>query len=139
MSHVVTIATEIRDLQAVKAACKRLGWEFLEGQTTYKWYGESVGDYPLPTGFTAADLGKCHHAIRVPGARYEVGLVRRGNSFVPMWDYWYSGGLSEDTGNKLAQAYAVEKAKAEARRRGHTVTEAAMPDGSIRLLVSVGG
>ena len=37
------------------------------------------------------------------------------------------------------QSYAVEKAKAEARRHGHTCTEQALSDGSIKLTVSVGG
>ena len=34
---------------------------------------------------------------------------------------------------------AVEKAKLEARRRGHTVTEQRLEDGSIKLTVRVAG
>jgi hypothetical protein len=41
--------------------------------------------------------------------------------------------------DRLLQAYAVEKAKAEARRAGHTVTEQPLADGSIKLTVHVGG
>jgi len=37
------------------------------------------------------------------------------------------------------QAYAVERAKAEARGKGHQVTEAKLPDGSIKLTVQVNG
>jgi hypothetical protein len=37
------------------------------------------------------------------------------------------------------QAYAVEKARAEARRRGHQVTEAKLSDGSIKLTIQVNG
>jgi hypothetical protein len=37
------------------------------------------------------------------------------------------------------QAYAVEKARIEARRRGHSVVEQPLPDGSIRLTIRVGG
>ena len=35
--------------------------------------------------------------------------------------------------------YAVEKAKIEARRRGHVCTEQRLSDGSIKLTVNVGG
>jgi hypothetical protein len=37
------------------------------------------------------------------------------------------------------QAYAVEKAKLEARRQGHVVTEQQLSDGSIKLSIQVGG
>ena len=37
------------------------------------------------------------------------------------------------------QAYAIEKCRAEARRKGHTVTEQALPDGSVKLTVQVAG
>jgi hypothetical protein len=37
------------------------------------------------------------------------------------------------------QAYAVEKARLEARRRGHSVVEQALADGSISLTIRVGG
>jgi hypothetical protein len=33
----------------------------------------------------------------------------------------------------------VEKARLEARKRGHRVVEQALPDGSIKLTISVGG
>ncbi len=37
------------------------------------------------------------------------------------------------------QAYAVERAKIEARTKGHTVTEQQLADGSIKLTVQVNG
>jgi hypothetical protein len=33
----------------------------------------------------------------------------------------------------------VEKARLEARKRGHDVVEQALPDGSVKLTVTVGG
>ena len=33
----------------------------------------------------------------------------------------------------------VEKARLEARKRGHNVVEQALPDGSIRVTITVGG
>jgi hypothetical protein len=40
--------------------------------------------------------------------------------------------------DRFLQAYAVEKARIEARRQGHTVTEQSLADGSIKLTVQVG-
>ena len=37
------------------------------------------------------------------------------------------------------QGYAVEKARIEARLKGHTVTEQSLADGSIKLTIQVGG
>ena len=65
MSHVATIEIEIRDLADLRNACLDLGLVFAEGQQEYNWYGEHVGDFALPEGFTEADLGRCDHAIRM--------------------------------------------------------------------------
>jgi hypothetical protein len=69
MSHVATIEIEVTNLQDLKVACEELGLELMFGQQTYRWFGRSVGDYPLPEGFTAAELGTCHHACRFPPDR----------------------------------------------------------------------
>ena len=135
MSHVAKIELRINDLGALKAACARLGIEFLPGQKTYKWYGRHIGDYPLPEGFTLDDLGKCDHAIRVPGAEYEIGVIKKAQGYVLIWDFWRSGGLEYKLGKDaglLKQAYAIEKTRAEARRKGYTVIEK-KTDSGIRL------
>ncbi len=41
--------------------------------------------------------------------------------------------------DEFLQAYAVEKAKIEARRNGYSVTEQPLEDGSIKVTVQVGG
>ena len=41
--------------------------------------------------------------------------------------------------DKFLQLYAVEKARIEARKQGHTVTEQQLQDGSIKLVVQIGG
>ena len=52
----------------------------------------------------------------------------------------YNGAWGEQKQlDRLLQAYAVEKAKLEARRAGHTVTEQPLSDGSIKLTIQVGG
>jgi hypothetical protein len=133
MSHVTVIAVELKDLDALKAVCAALGLELRENQKTYRWYGHHVGDYPIPEGFTKADLGKCDHAIAVKGNRdaYEVGLVKRGDAFIPLWDFWQGGyGLREkigEGGSTLISAYtkevAVRKARQFAKSKGWSYSE----------------
>ena len=41
--------------------------------------------------------------------------------------------------DQFLQAYAVERARAEARRRGHSVAEQTLPDGAIKLTIQVQG
>jgi hypothetical protein len=41
--------------------------------------------------------------------------------------------------DRFMQAYAVEKAKIEARKQGHSVTEQTLANGSIKLRVQVAG
>ena len=138
--HVAVVKLEIRSLDALKAACERLGLEFKEGQTHFSWFGYFVGDSPLPEGFTQEDLGKCVHAISVPGARYEIGLVFRDGCWRLMWDSYGPGGLEQALGpdcNRLRQAYGVEAAKLEAQRQGYSVWETQEEDGAIKLHVSL--
>jgi hypothetical protein len=41
--------------------------------------------------------------------------------------------------DSFLQSYAVEKSKIEARRKGHSVTESQLVDGSVKLTINVGG
>ena len=120
MSHVVEIKTEIRDEQAVKAACTRLQLPTPEHKTVRL--------------FNATATGLCVH---LPGWSYPVvanlqtGQVQYDN---------YNGHWGEQKHlNTFLQAYAVEKAKIEARKKGHTCSETRLQDGSIRVTVKVGG
>jgi hypothetical protein len=138
MSHVARIALEIKDLCTLKQACARLGFELVEGRKTYKWYGSYMKDYPLPEGFSPEDLGKCDHAIRVPGAAYEVGVVKRNGRYLLLWDFWQDGGLEPRLGKnagRLKQAYAIARATVEARRKGYQVQEQRTRQG-IRLTLT---
>ena len=118
MSHTVTTKARFRDLDAVEAACNALGWKLLRGKTTHRWFGRWVGDYPLPEGVKREELGKCAHAIQVPGARYEIGLVETPEGYKPVWDFWKDGGLSQDAGDRLAAEYNVIHAEHVAQEQG---------------------
>lgn len=139
MSHISKIEVKIQSLEDLKQACHRLGFEFIENQQTYKWYGRWVGDQPLPEGISQESLGKCHHAIKIPGCEYEIGVVRIENHYILLWDSWKKGGLTarinQDAGI-LKQAYTVERVKAEARRKNYRVVEQKTTQG-LRLVLTV--
>jgi len=144
--HVVCVGVEVKSLDALEAACKRLGFELRRGQTRYKWYGRWVNDYheadaAYKHGIATEDYGHCDHAIHVPGAHYEVGVVaaKDGAGFQLIWDF-VDGGLREalggETAPRLIQAYAVEQARLTALQQGHTVNSETVPeDGTIELRV----
>jgi len=120
LSHIVEIKTEIRDEQAVRAACTRLQLTAPENKTVRL--------------FNATATGLC---VQLPNWSYplvcnlQTGQVQYDN---------YGGHWGEQRHlNSFLQAYAVEKAKIEARKKGHSVTETALQDGSIRVTVKVGG
>jgi len=120
VSHIVTIQAEVRDLEAVAAACRRLGLPAPVRGAVELYSGEAEG-----------------LLVELPGWRYPAvvdaaaGRVRYDN---------YGGAWGEQAHlDRLLQAYAVEKARIEARKRGHAVAEHILADGSVRLTIEVGG
>jgi hypothetical protein len=123
MSHIAKVDVEITNLDALETACKAIGLELVRGQQTYRWFGESDEDAPLPDGFTVEDLGHCEHAIRIPGdyrckgvrlgrdleyvgyAAYEIGVVKRRDGrpgYLLLWDHWAGGcGLMDFVGGRF--------------------------------------
>jgi len=139
MSHIAKIELEITDLETLRHACERLGLEFMENQQTYKWYGTWIGDTLLPEGIAVHDLGKCDHAIRVIGAQYEIGIIKRDRKYILLWDFWNQGGLEQRLGKnagRLKQAYGIERVRAEAKRKGYHVSEQKVDQG-VQLVLRV--
>ena len=120
MSHIVQIQTQIKDAAAVRAACQRLGLSQPVQGKTRLFSGEATG-----------------LAVQLPDWVYPVvcdttsGQVKFDN-FNGRWG-------DQHHLDRFLQAYAVCKATAEARRRGHSVSETAQADGSIRLVIQVAG
>jgi hypothetical protein len=118
-----------------------MGFEFMENQTTYKWFGRWVGDTPLPDGMKQEDLGRCTHAIRVPDAVYEIGVLQTGSKYQLLWDYWDGGGLEKQIGKnagKLKQAYTLERIRKESRLKGYMVSQSRSSNG-IRMVLTLKG
>ena len=120
MSHIVEIRTEVRDPDAVAAACRRLGLPEAVNGTASLFEGEASG-----------------LLVKLPGWLYPVvcdvatGSVRFDN-------YNENWGKKEHL-DRFLQAYAVERASLEARKRGHHIVEQPLSDGSIKLTIHVGG
>ena len=120
MSHIVTIQTKVHDPAAVQAACQRLGLPEAAEGTARLYSGEATG-----------------LLVRLPGWLYPV-VADTATGALRFDNYGGAWGSQEQL-NKFMQSYALEKARLEARRRGHTVVEQPLPDGSVRLTITVGG
>jgi hypothetical protein len=120
MSHIVTVRAQIRDPNALAAACTRLGLSHpVQGKATL---------------FTSEASGLI---VRLPGWQYPAVIDVTSGSIA--YDT-YNGAWGEQKElDKLLQAYAVEKSRIEARKAGHAVTEQTLVDGSIKLTVLIGG
>ena len=108
MSHISKIELEVKDLGILGQACKALGLELVRGKESFKWYGKP---------------GTCDHAISVPNADYEIGVLNKGGIYELQCDY-YDPSLEKVIGKQgglLKQAYAVSKATLEARKKGYSV------------------
>jgi hypothetical protein len=120
MSHVVTVSAQIRDVVAVRAACQRLRLPVpVQGKATL-FSGEVEG-----------------LAVQLPDWLYPV--VCDTNSGALRYDNFGGRWGDQRHLDKFLQMYAVEKSCLEARRRGHQVTEQALADGSIKLVIQVSG
>jgi len=139
LSHIARIELEIKSLEDLKAACNELGLKFCENETSYKWFGRWVGDAPLPEGVNVEDLGKCDHMIHVPGAQYQIGVIKHEDKYRLLWDSWKSGGLEEILGRNaglLKQAYAVATIKRESRLKGLKVHQQ-QKEKTIRITLTI--
>lgn len=117
MSHIVTVAAEVRDREALAAACRRLRLKEPENRVSRFFDGSLVKG----------------EAVELPGWSYPAvfdlqGGVRFDN---------YEGRWGERRHlDGLLQAYAVEKTRIEARRSGHAVREEQLSGGRIRLTLT---
>ena len=120
MSHIVEIKTEIRDPVAIHAACQRL-------TLPEPVFGEVKLFSTTATGW----------AVQLPDWRYAV--VCDVNTAKIAYDNYEGRWGSPKQLDRFLQGYAVEVAKLEARKKGHSVFEQPLTDGSIKLTIQMGG
>ena len=131
MSHVTTLSVRIMHLDILEEACSKIGLIFKRNQKHYKWYGRFVGDY-TEAGTNPKDMGKCDHAISVPGNNqaYEIGVAQKDDHFELRYDFYGGGfGLEKVAGSRctnLIEAYtqgvAMKEATKFAEAEGYTLT-----------------
>jgi hypothetical protein len=134
MSHYSAVQIEFRDGAALVAALERLGFK-----GKIEVHQEAKALY----GYQGDKREQCGHIII---RRQYVGMAANDIGFQRYSDGMYRAHISDfdrsPTGNKygeawqgkLKQAYGVEKAKAEAKKKGYRVREEKQDDGRIRLV-----
>ena len=123
MSHLSKIEIEVTDIRVLAAACQRLNLIFQEGKNKFIWFNGHAD---------------CNHAILIPGAKYEVGVINNGKRYDIKCDFFDSGIAKSigKNGGRLKQAYAAEKTIIEARRKGYSVIETITED-KVRIRLRV--
>lgn len=119
MSHIVTCQTKVHDPIAVTAACERLHLAAPVEGTANLFSGDATG-----------------LLIELPGWQYPAvidtltGIIRYDN-FGGHWG-------DQHQLDRFLQAYAIEKTRLEARKKGYTLTEQCLVDGSVKLQILEG-
>ena len=122
MSHFTTIQTQIRDIEALRAACTELGL--------------SVCDNTQARGYSGNHI-QGEFVIRLNGP-YDIALSRQADGAYGLTADWWNGHVEREVGagfGRLIQLYGVHKAIREARRKGYSVRRQPLKDGSIKLCI----
>jgi hypothetical protein len=120
LSHIVTVKTEVRDQAAIAAACRRLALPEPAQGTAQLYSGQASG-----------------LLVHLPDWLYPVvidttsGTIRYDN---------YGGCWGDETHlHRFLQAYTVERARIEARKKSFLTTEQSLANGDIIVDIEVGG
>ncbi len=117
MSHIVTIRTQAKDPAAIAAACRRLGLPEPTHGTAKLFEGEATG-----------------LLVKLPNWLYPL-VIDTDSGEIRFDNYNGSWGDPQQL-DRFKQAYAIEKTRIEAARKGHRLTEQPQPDGSVKLTIT---
>ena len=120
MSHVVEIKTQIRSEAAVQLACSRL-------------------HLPPPTRGTFELYSSTETGLGIELPKWKYPVVANTETGQLRFDNYQGRWGNQKELDQLLQMYSVERAKIEARRKGHSITEQKLDNGAIKLTVAVGG
>ena len=125
MSHFTTITAQIKDIEALKSACRELGLQVLHSAEARGYASNRIkGDYVLQ--------------LKGP---YDIAVNKqKDGTFGLTADFW-DGHVEKEVGKnygKLMQLYAVHKATREAKKKGHLTRRLPQKDGSIKLVIAGG-
>lgn len=125
MSHFTDVDIEIRDIEALKAACAELGLP-VAGNTTARGYGEN--------------LHRGEFVIRLKGP-YDIAVNRAEDGRWTLTADLWAGHVEKEVGPKfgrLRQMYGVHRTLREAQRLGLKARRSLLQDGTIRLALCRG-
>jgi hypothetical protein len=133
VSHYSEVQIELIDEGGLVAALARLGFKgkvevHREAQVLYGYQGDMRAQ-------------KAHVIIRrqhVGPAANDLGFERQADGKFRVWVSDYDVKYNKYDAawmGRLKQAYGVEKAKAEAKKRGYRMSEQKLDDGRIRLVL----
>ena len=120
MSHIVTIQVEVRDLEAVRSACRRL-------------------KLPEPV-FGKTELFETEvegWLVNLPDWLYPVCCVLETGEV--KYDNYKGNWGDEKYLDSFVQSYSIEKATLEARKKGYSVYEQPLEGGAVKLNITLGG
>jgi hypothetical protein len=119
MSHVVTIQTRVHDPAAVAAACQRMNLpEAVQGAVRI-YQSEAAG-----------------LIVQLPDWEYPLAIDTQSGTI--RYDNFGGHWGAQEHLDRFLQAYALEKVKLEARKKGYAVSEQALQDGSVRVQIVEG-
>ena len=116
MSHIVSIRTQVRDPIAVASACDRLSLPAPVQGTAKLFSSQASG--------LLVQLPRWRYPVVIDTAKGEIAF----DNFNGRWG-------EQQHLDRFVQIYSVEKAKLEARKQGHSVSEQTLSDGSIKVQI----
>ena len=122
MSHFTTIQTQIKDVTALRDACRELGVELIENAVA-RGYG--------------SNNQKGEYVIKLRGP-YDIAVNRQQDGTFGLTTDWWDDHVEKEVGanyGRLLQLYGVHKARIEAQRKGYTVRRQTLADGAIKLMI----
>ena len=127
MSHFTTIQTQIRDVEALEAACTELGVELLRN-TEARGFANSTRHGQLVVRLKGPyDIAANQVDAALENAPYELATD------------WWNGHVEAEVGpnyGRLLQLYGVHKTMREASNKRLRVTRHQETDGSIRITLA---
>ena len=122
MSHFTTIQTQIRDLAALREACREMGIEVVENAVARGYRSnQHRGEY----------------VIKLQGP-YDIAVNRLPDGTFGLTTDCWGGHVEREVGpnyGRLLQLYGLHKARIEAQRKGYTVRRQSLADGRIKLVI----
>jgi len=122
MSHFTTIKTQIKDIEALSAACQELKLPLRPNTEARGYAGQTRrGDF----------------VIQLNGP-YDIAVNKQLDHTYGLTTDWWQGHVEKEVGTnfgKLLQLYGAHKATAEARKKGYSVMRQPQRNGYIKLVL----